>query len=422
MRAKLGLKGQSTLQRATSIIANDGANGDGLDFDQQNSLLNKWLSLRKDSKRRELTGDRILLAEALRRELETITGSYTSHVNTNLDSMLPAEAHANYANSLIHGSQQHYKEKDFLDTTSLSLDEMFKDKDTLRFVIVSDTHGCEKQLTKDEFEPWLFTNTKKETDKELLSKVESSENEDRKLPDGDVLLHLGDFAIDRGGVARRNALDRFDTWLSQQPHPLKIVVRGNHDPYSTKFPVSKAIYVTKPTTMTIGNKVLAMIPFGHGGFSSSKLRRSFSDLLPSTCDVLATHEPPHNILDKCLSGDRAGSSLIRSAVEQMKGLPPKLWVCGHIHEGRGSLRMTFGSKQESRDTMVINAANANSGRAHHLEYGPVVVDISDESGVIDGKEDKRVERTNTLKKREKQENEHILQRSQQSIHSVQGKV
>ena len=105
LRTKLGLKGQSTFKRATSIIANENANEDGLDFDQQNALLSKWRSLRKASKRPEQTGDRILLAEALRRELETISGSYTSHVNIDLETMSPAEAHANYANSLIHGVQ-----------------------------------------------------------------------------------------------------------------------------------------------------------------------------------------------------------------------------------------------------------------------------------------------------------------------------
>ena len=351
-----------------------------------------------------MTGDRVLLAEGLRRDLETIMGSYTSHVNVDLETMVPAEAHANYANALIHGMPDEY-DSGVSETEALPIDESLKEKDTIRLVIVSDTHGCERSLTKDDFEPWLFTNGE---DNVLATETDTDMNGEKQLPYGDILLHLGDFAIDRGGVARRNALDRFDRWLSLQPHSIKIVVRGNHDPYQASFPMSKATYLTKPTTMTLGNKVMAVVPFGHGGFSTSKVQRSQRSLLPATCDILATHEPPCNILDRCLSGDRAGSSSIRSAVENMKGLPPKLWVCGHIHEGRGSLRTTFGTKQETRETMVINAANANSGRAHHLEYGPVVVDISDKNGVIDGTEDKRVEKTNTMKKREKQEDEQEL--------------
>lgn len=365
-------------------------------------MLSKWRSLRKASKRPEQTGDRILLAEALRRELETISGSYTSHVNIDLETMSPAEAHANYANSLIHGVQTNLVEHDVVyDTNVTRLDEYFSEKDPVRLVIVSDTHGYERSFTTNDFTPWLFTNDS--PDKSIPPNI----NEDRNLPDGDILLHLGDFAIDRSGIARRKAIERFDAWLSEQSQHFKVVVRGNHDPYSCEFPLSKATYITKPTTITIGNKMLAIIPFGHGGFSSFKLQRSHPELLPVTCDVLATHEPPHNILDKCLSGERAGSSIIRSAVEKMKGLPPKLWVCGHIHEGRGSIRRTFGTKKDNRETMVINASNANPGRANHLEYGPVVVDIFNESDVVDGSEDRQIERrsSNTLQKREKTENE-----------------
>ncbi len=370
IRAKLGSAGQSTFKRATSIIANEGANEDGLDIDQQNALLNKWRSLRKASKRPEQTGDRVLLAEALRRELETITGSYTAHVNLDFESMVPAEAHANYANSLIHGITTQREDMDESNEESLSLDETLSQKDTLRFVIISDTHGCERSLTTDNFVPWLFTkNSAENHDDTSLDDNDEKESRSKTLPEGDILLHLGDFAIDRGGIARRKALEKFDSWLSQQPHRRKIVVRGNHDPYTASFPLSKAAYITKPTTLNIGRKVLAIIPFGSGGFSTSKLQRSYSDLLPPTCDVLATHEPPNNILDKCLSGERAGSSLIRLAVQNMKGLPPKLWVCGHIHEGRGSIRTSFGNKQNNRETVVINAANANPGRAQHLEYG-----------------------------------------------------
>ena len=57
--------------------------------------------------------------------------------------------------------------------------------------------------------------------------------------------------------------------------------------------------------------------------------------------------------------------------------PPYLWLCGHIHEGRGAESVSFGVSP--RETLVINAANANSGRATHIASGPIVVDI-DENG------------------------------------------
>lgn len=399
IRAKLGLTGGSVLTRATSII-------DGLDSDKQSALLTKWERLRQSSKRKEMTGDRILLAERLRRDLETITGSYTSNIQYDLDAMVPAEAHAKYVNTLVPGINLPANAviEDISTSEDLDSIDIFEGKDSLRVVIISDTHGCERSLSTDAFDPWLFTNGIEE-----VSIQDIGDKGEKLLPDGDILLHLGDFAVDRGGIARRKALERFDKWLAIQSHPMKIVVRGNHDPYKVEFPLSQAKYVSKPTSFTLGGKTMAIVPFGHAGFSASKLKRSYSHLLPSKdIDILATHEPPHNILDKCLSGDRAGSSLIRLAVENMKGLPPKLWVCGHIHEGRGSLRTTFGSKQESRETLVINAANANPGRAHHLDYGPIVVDVPSDGRITDGSEDKRIERTSSIQKRKIEENEQEL--------------
>lgn len=70
---------------------------------------------------------------------------------------------------------------------------------------------------------------------------------------------------------------------------------------------------------------------------------------------------------------------------------------GHIHEGRGAVRTTFGTKNnnnnnQQRETLVINAANANPGRAEQIVYGPVVVDISsnNDDGVMMDYDDKPV--------------------------------
>mmetsp|Transcript_5162 Transcript_5162/g.6316 ORF Transcript_5162/g.6316 Transcript_5162/m.6316 type:complete len:341 (+) Transcript_5162:91-1113(+) len=138
-------------------------------------------------------------------------------------------------------------------------------------------------------------------------------------------------------------------------------------------------------------------------FLSGKNCFSLSLSLTHTHTHTYIHTHTHTIdNNRCLSGDRAGSRAIRSAVENMKGLPPSVWLCGHIHEGRGSLRMKFGSKHETRETMVINASNANPGRAHHLQFGPVVVDVTEKYGVQDdGSEDKPILRSsNILQKRD----------------------
>ena len=64
---------------------------------------------------------------------------------------------------------------------------------------------------------------------------------------------------------------------------------------------------------------------------------------------------------------------MRNKVERMIAGPPKLWLCGHIHEGRGMEEVAFGLSP--RQTLVVNAANANTGRATSIRYGPIVLDL-----------------------------------------------
>jgi len=63
---------------------------------------------------------------------------------------------------------------------------------TVRFVCVSDTHGSSPL---------------------------------RSVPDGDVLLHAGDWS-QLGGLSE---VSKFCSWIKAQPHKRKIVIAGNHD-------------------------------------------------------------------------------------------------------------------------------------------------------------------------------------------------
>jgi predicted phosphodiesterase len=237
-----------------------------------------------------------------------------------------------------------------LDAASISppelstLERLNKESDvrmeTMNLVVVSDTHGFEGQLIHPE--------TKNDI-----------------LPDGDVLLHLGDFALDGSHEHALHGLKAFDIWLAKQPHKYKIVVRGNHDPWTFNFSLSKAWYVTKPATINVGGFVLAVVPHG----SPRKLASDGG--IPKTCDILATHIPPYKTLDRSYSGKHAGSPFLTKVVRGMRDKAPRLWLCGHIHEARGVAKRNFGGSE----TTVINAANANAGRASHLEHGPVVVQL-----------------------------------------------
>ena len=70
-----------------------------------------------------------------------------------------------------------------------------KESDKIRIVCISDTHNF--------------------TDHENFPNI----------PDGDILIHAGDFT----NHGKSEELEKFNDWLGTLPHEHKIVVAGNHD-------------------------------------------------------------------------------------------------------------------------------------------------------------------------------------------------
>ena len=204
--------------------------------------------------------------------------------------------------------------------------------------VASDTHGFESEFTFDEDHP----------------------EEEKK---NGIFVHCGDFAVDGRSKENKDGAIAFDNWLASQPFTHSIVCRGNHDP--PFLTLKNAHYLTTPTIVdfTYEDSVLAfqmlVIPYGH-------YRTAFD--APSKIDVLVTHHPPRGILDRTYSGVCAGSAPLRGALN--KGhLRPKLWLCGHIHESAGAA--TLISDFEDDTIFLVNAANANSGRAARLVRPPL---------------------------------------------------
>jgi hypothetical protein len=112
------------------------------------------------------------------------------------------------------------------------------------------------------------------------------------------------------------------------------------------------------------------------------IRRNVASTSPSDfpkCDILVSHEPPKHILDLTYHGFSAGSFHLKDLVERAEN-KPRMWLCGHIHESRGILSHKFqpdgaDNEDECEATIVINASNANSGRANRIVSGAVVVEV-----------------------------------------------
>jgi Icc-related predicted phosphoesterase len=208
-------------------------------------------------------------------------------------------------------------------------------KTALRIVAVSDTHGMERILTD-------------------------------AVPDGDILIHAGDYAHD-GGKARHK-YEALDKWLAGLPHPVKIIVRGNHDPMGARFPLSKAIYASRATTVVIKGIRVSLAPHG-------TLQVPFGH-------VIISHEPPFGTLDEPIKRSKnAGSIALERSVSKAEH-KPQLWIFGHIHEGFGAMSTSFTSKasggvSNTPTTLCVNAANANPGPAHKLVNLPVTIDVQE---------------------------------------------
>ena len=197
-----------------------------------------------------------------------------------------------------------------------------------------------------------------------------------------------------------------DEWLSTFKHTVKVVVRGNHDPINAIFKKSGAFTSTAASILTLkvhdGGAVSVISTnddahYDQEGMCGKNAKESESEsgidivfglqpfgsmTLPRSCDILVSHEPPRGVLDETLKkGKRGGSENLLSSFNKLQhelneiGLKkeephssvrlPRLWLCGHIHEGFGAEMLGDNkyntSTTSGSGTLVVNAANANPG-------------------------------------------------------------
>jgi len=200
--------------------------------------------------------------------------------------------------------------------------------DRLRIVCLSDTHNRHDALT---------------------------------IPDGDVLLHAGDFT----GRGRPREIAAFGAFLARLPHREKVVIAGNHDflfqdePERAQELLGPVTYLRDALAEVAGLRVWGS-PWQPWFFDwAFNLPRGPAlaerwALVPAGVDVLVTHGPPHGILDSTADGRRVGCEELTAARARIR---PRLHLFGHIHESYGTHR--------ADGILSVNACNCD------LEYRPV---------------------------------------------------
>ena len=192
----------------------------------------------------------------------------------------------------------------------------------MRFVVISDTHSMHESILGG-------------------------------VPEGDVLIHGGDFC----GQNSKVSVGAFLEWFAAQPHEFKVFIAGNHDGAFERDPewcqralqeIGPDLIYLQDSGCQIGDLKLWGSPwqpaFNDWHFNLPRgpaLAKKWA-LIPDDIDVLITHGPPHGILDMCPAFptiDNMPCEDVHVGCEEMaKAIPrikPKVHIFGHIHEGYG---------------------------------------------------------------------------------------
>lgn len=186
-----------------------------------------------------------------------------------------------------------------------------------------------------------------------------------ELPGGDILIFSGDFM---GSGYRVYEAQSFLKWFSEQPYKYKIFIAGNHDRYCENNPelfealvddyVDQNVIYLKDDLIEIEGLKIYGTPwqpyFCNWAFNIPESDRLISlyQNIPEDLDILITHCPPYNILDKShdyRNGEEPlGSKELETVLSELGEHRPKIHCFGHIH-GDGGNTLTDG-------TCYINAS------------------------------------------------------------------
>lgn len=138
-----------------------------------------------------------------------------------------------------------------------------------------------------------------------------------------------------------------------------IIKRENIDFQECKSALKNCIYLEDSSVTIKGVKIYGsphQPPFHDWGFNRTEEEIiPIWKNIPEDTDVLMTHGPPYDILDLCVSGDKAGCPHLRKEV--LERVKPQYHVFGHIHEQSG--------KKDIGGVKFINASSCN------FRYRPV---------------------------------------------------
>ncbi len=191
---------------------------------------------------------------------------------------------------------------------------------------------------------------------------------DIPVPEGDILIHAGDFT---DGGTRKESEDFLD-WITAQPHKHKFIVPGNHDFYfedpENIKKIAPEIHVLIDRAIEIEGILFYGSPYTPGArnWAFQKERgpeiRKHWDLIPEDTDILITHTPPYGILDEIAKGEKLGCEELR---DKLGSVQPQYHLFGHIH-------FAFGTTRRSQ-TQYFNLSILDE--SFNISRSPIIIDF-----------------------------------------------
>lgn len=230
----------------------------------------------------------------------------------------------------------------------------------------------------------------------IISDTHNKHRQLKPLPEGDILIHCGDFTM----IGYQKEVEDFLGWFNSQPHKHKIFIAGNHDKsfdpkYNTlpdpfwdengervkQKPIwlknilagldQYNVHYLENSEVTIDNIKFWGSPitpwFGGDRWAFNKHRgediKQIWDNIPEKTDVIITHGPIFGMHDWTLrDGRNVGCEDLKRKLDIIK---PKLHCCGHIHESYGLY--PYG------ETTYVNASVVDL--YYDVKNEPIVIDL-----------------------------------------------
>lgn len=231
------------------------------------------------------------------------------------------------------------------------------------------------------------------------------QHKDVKLPECDLAIFAGDLS----SVGYKHEVESFINWYNRQLQcKHRVFIAGNHEKsfdskylhrYEDVHKLEQSRAIGKPEWLVDmikrskevygthylenneviieglkvwGSPITPSFYREYWAFNADRGEeiQKYWDMIPSDTDILVSHGPVYGKLDYVPeSREYVGCMDLKDVVEK---IVPKLFVCGHIHSGRGVIPTTT--------TTFVNASVLDNG--YDMVGDPIVIDLNVDNFII----------------------------------------